>query len=341
MFKFRNRFLGYTALLLLIAGLTGCGAGGTSGGTSHIGSQAGSTADTNQAAGGGALVSTGEETRIVKHAMGETEIKGTPLKVVTLFQGATDVVVSLGMKPVGVVESWVQQPVYEYLRADLEGVPVIGQETQPNLEEIHKLQPDLILATKSRHEDIYEQLSQIAPTVVTETLYDWKETLAKAGEAMNVQDKSDQLLADWEARVADFKQKMGDRLPIEATITNFRADQVRIFYMGYAGRILKDLGFTRPPGHDDEETWGVQLASKESIPDMNADMIFNFNSGTDTGAIQKNYEEWTKSKLWTNLDAVRNGKLVQVDEVAWNSAGGYKTAHMVLDDLYEYFELKE
>lgn len=341
MLKFRKKFFGFTALLLIIAVLAGCAAGGTSEGTANTGTQAGAAAGANQAADGGTDAGTGEETRVVKHAMGETEIKGTPLKVVTLFQGATDVVVSLGVTPVGVVESWVQQPVYEYLRADLEGVPVIGQETQPNLEEIHKLQPDLILATKTRHEDIYEQLSQIAPTVMTETLYDWKETLAKTGEAMNVQDKSDQLLADWEARVADFKQKMGDRLPIEATITNFRADQVRIFYMGYAGKILKDLGFTRPPGHDDEATWGVQLASKESIPDMNADMIFNFNSGTDTEAIQKNYEEWTKSKLWTNLDAVKNGKLVQVDEVAWNSAGGYKTANMVLDDLYEYFELKE
>lgn len=336
MFRFSRMLRGYAVLILIIAVLAGCAAGGPS--EANSGQPAGESTNTSSAGNGGTDSNAGEETRIVKHAMGETEIKGTPQKIVTLFQGANDVVVALGVKPAGVVESWVQQPVYEYLRADLEGVPVIGQETQPNLEEIHKLQPDLIIATKTRHEDIYDQLSQIAPTVMTETLYDWKETLQMTGEAVNLKDKSDQLLSDWEARVADFKQKMGDRLPIEATITNFRADQVRIFYMGYAGQILKELGFTRPQGHD-EDIWGVQLASKESIPDMNADMIFNFNSGTETEAIQKNYEEWTKSKLWTNLDAVKNDKLVQVDEVVWNSAGGYKTANMLLDDLYEYFKL--
>lgn len=338
MLKLRKGLFSSVALLLIITVLSGCASGGAAEGTkNNKGTNA--SENTEQAASSNAEASAAQDTRVIKHAMGETEITGTPKKVVTLFQGATDVVVSLGVKPTGIVESWVQQPVYEYLRADLEGVPVIGQENQPNLEELHKLQPDLILATKIRHEEIYEQLSQIAPTVVTETLYDWKETLATAGEAMNMQDESAQLLADWEARVADFKEKMGDRLPIEATITNFRADQVRIFYMGYAGKILKELGFTRPEGHDDEATWGVILASKESIPDMNADLIFNFNSGTETEAIQKNYEDWTKSKLWANLDAVKNGQLVQVDEVAWNSAGGYKTANMVLDDLYEYFKL--
>lgn len=258
----------------------------------------------------------------------------------TLFQGANDVVVALGVKPAGVVESWVQRPVYEYLRKDLDGVPQVGQESQPNLEEINKLKPDLIIATKIRDEEIYDQLSQIAPTVVTETLFDWKETLKMVGEAMNKTEQSNKLLADWETRVADFKEKMGDRLPIEATITNFRADQVRIFYMGYAGKILKELGFTRPAGHDADK-WGVELTSKEAIPDMNADMIFNFNSGTDTAAIEKNYKDWTSSPLWKNLDAVKNNQLYQVDEVAWNMAGGYTSANMMLDDLYKLFNLNK
>lgn len=317
MFRFNKSLLSLMSLILIISILAGCSSGGS--------------ADKANASG---------ETRMVKHAMGETKISGTPKRIVTLFQGANDVVVALGVKPVGVVESWVQKPVYDYLRQDLEGVTQVGEETQPNLEEIHKLKPDLIIATKSRHEDIYAQLSEIAPTVVTDKLYDWKETLNVAGDAMNAKDKAKQLLSDWDARVADFKQKMGTRLPIEVTITNFRADQVRIFYMGYAGNILKELGFTRPPGHD-EDKWGVELTSKENIPDMNADMIFNFNSGTDREAIEKTYKEWTSSKLWANLDAVKNKRVVQVDEVAWNSAGGYKSANIMLNDLYKYFNLQK
>lgn len=337
MFRLNKKLYIYAALILMISLLAGCASGGSSG-TTNTASSAASAKSTEGSTEGDSTAKAADETRVIKHAMGETEITGTPQRIVTLFQGANDVVAALGVKPVGVVESWVQQPVYEYLRKDLDGVPQVGQESQPNLEEINKLKPDLIIATKIRHEEIYSQLSQIAPTVVTETLFDWKETLKLVGEAMNKTEESGKMLANWETRVADFKEKMGDRLPIEATITNFRADQVRIFYMGYAGKILKELGFTRPAGHD-ADTWGVELTSKEAIPDMNADMIFNFNSGTDAAAIEKNYKDWTSSPLWKNLDAVKNNQLVQVDEVAWNMAGGYTSANMMLDDLYKQFNL--
>src|SRR5699024_11302532 len=60
-----------------------------------------------------------EKTTKIKHAMGTTEIKGKPKRVVTLYQGATDVSVALGVKPVGAVESWVQQPKYDYIKDDL------------------------------------------------------------------------------------------------------------------------------------------------------------------------------------------------------------------------------
>ncbi|WP_339835824.1 iron-siderophore ABC transporter substrate-binding protein [Paenibacillus sp. FSL R7-0272] len=339
MFRFSKKLYIYAVLILMISLLAGCASGGSAG-TTNTASSATSGKSAEGSTDGDQAVKATDETRVIKHAMGETKIMGTPQRIVTLFQGANDVVVALGVKPAGVVESWVQQPVYEYLRKDLDGVPQVGQESQPNLEEINKLKPDLIIATKIRDEEIYDQLSQIAPTVVTETLFDWKETLKMVGEAMNKTEQSNKLLADWETRVADFKEKMGDRLPIEATITNFRADQVRIFYMGYAGKILKELGFTRPAGHDADK-WGVELTSKEAIPDMNADMIFNFNSGTDTAAIEKNYKDWTSSPLWKNLDAVKNNQLYQVDEVAWNMAGGYTSANMMLDDLYKLFNLNK
>ncbi|WP_125553373.1 hypothetical protein [Salibacterium salarium] len=60
-------------------------------------------------------------------------------KVVTLYQGANDTVAALDIEPIGMAKSWTQQPIYEYLRDDLEGTEIIGQETQPNLEEIAEI----------------------------------------------------------------------------------------------------------------------------------------------------------------------------------------------------------
>lgn len=326
----------FAMLLVIVLVISGCGQNQGSVSKEPASQQSGSPTIGSQSE---AITPANEsEVRTIKHEMGETKIQGNPTRIITLYQGANDAAVAYGIKPVGIVESWLQKPVYEYLRDELGDVPQLGTEVQPNLEEIYKLKPDVIFATKTRHEGIYDQLSQIAPTVMIGEVYDWKASVNLMGEVLNREDKSKELMAEWDSRVDDFKQKMGDRLPIEATITNFRADHARIFYLGYAGGILKELGFARPEGHD-AEVWGVQLTSKESIPDMNADVIFNFNSGDDMAAVEKYYKDWTSHPLWANLDAVKNNQVYMVDEVSWNMAGGILSAHRMLDSLYDLFEL--
>ncbi|WP_456277015.1 ABC transporter substrate-binding protein [Bacillus sp. AK128] len=282
------------------------------------------------------------DVREITHAMGTTPIEGTPQKIVTLYQGATDAAVAFGVKPVGIVESWVQTPIYEYLRADLEGTPIVGQETQPNLEEIAKLKPDLIIASKLRHEEVYEQLSEIAPTVAHETVFEYKGTVELMGQAMNQEEKANEIIAAWDARVADFKTKiaakLGEEWPLNVSILNFRADHARIYYTGFAGSILAELGFTRPENQQSED-WGIQLTDKESITEMNADVFYIFNE--DTPEVAKSYEEWTNHPLWANLDAVQNDQVYLVDEVIWNMAGGIQAANLLLDDLYDRFELEK
>ncbi|WP_246031818.1 ABC transporter substrate-binding protein [Salibacterium salarium] len=282
-----------------------------------------------------------EDTRTVEHAMGETEIEGTPEKVVTLYQGANDTAAALGVEPVGIVESWTEKPIYKYLRDDLEGTEIIGEETQPNLEAIAEMDPDVIIANKTRHEDIYEDLSAIAPTVMGEAVYKWEDTLNIMGQALNMQEEADELLASYEERIATFQEKMGEELPIEASITNFRADHARIFYMGFAGRVLEDAGFERPEGHDNTDEWGIKLSSKESIPEADAEVIFNFNSGTETEQIEETFEEWTDHPLWQELEAVENDQVHMVDEETWNAGGGVLAANLMVDDLYEIFDVEE
>jgi len=283
-----------------------------------------------------------EEVRVIEHAMGKTEIQGTPKRIVTLYQGANDAAVSLGVTPVGVVDSWMQKPMYKYLRDDLDGVKHVGLETQPNLEEIAKLNPDLIIASKMRHEKVYGQLSQIAPTVVHETVFKFKETVELMGRAVNKEEKANEVISDWNDRVADFKEKIDNKLgknwPLEVAILNFRADHARIYFSGYAGRILDELGFERPKSHQ-QDKWGIKLTSKESIPEMNADAFFIFMS--DTEAVHNTYQEWTGHPLWKNLDAVKDNKVYQVDQVAWNMAGGMISANIMLDQVYDHFGLEK
>ncbi|MEC0236485.1 iron-siderophore ABC transporter substrate-binding protein [Paenibacillus kribbensis] len=324
MFRASSKGSIWVALMVVLLLLSGCGAGG---------------AGTSTNAGEAPEASSTDSVRTIEHVLGKTEIKGTPKRVVTLYNGANDVMIAYGIKPVGIVEASGTEPVYDYLKKDLEGIPTVGLETQPNMEEIYKLKPDVIIATKFRNEATYQQLSEIAPTVAVDQLYEWKDTVKLIGQVLNQEDKGAQLLADWDQRVADFKKKMGDRLPIKASIVNFRADHARIYYMGFAGQILKELGFTRPP-EQEADKWGIKVNSKESIPDMNADTLFVFNSGKDQAAIEKNYEAWTSHPLWKNLDAYKKKSIFKVNEVNWNLAGGYLSANLMLNDLYQLYDLK-
>lgn len=48
-----------------------------------------------------------ETTYSVEHAMGTTEIKGTPKRIVVLTNEGTEALLALGIQPVGAVQSWV------------------------------------------------------------------------------------------------------------------------------------------------------------------------------------------------------------------------------------------
>lgn len=277
----------------------------------------------------------------VTHAMGTSEVPANPKRVVTLFQGATDSAVALGIKPVGVVESWAQKPIYEYLREDLQGVELVGLETQPNLEVIARLKPDVIIAAKARHEKIYGQLSQIAPTVMADTVYDFRRSLVLTAEALGRQSKGEQIWQAWQKRTASFREQLNTQQkqwPLTASVLNARADHMRIYlHESYAGAVLDDIGFASPM--PDHQGWGIKLKTKEALPSVNADVFFVVFDRND-GAIQQVFDDWSSHPLWKVLKAPRNDQVYQVDFVNWILSGGILGANLILDELSELYRLE-
>ncbi|WP_018133468.1 ABC transporter substrate-binding protein [Effusibacillus pohliae] len=273
----------------------------------------------------------------VKHAMGETKIKGTPKRVVVLTNEGTEAVLALGVKPVGAVKSWTGDPWYDHIKPEMEGVKPLGTEPQPNLEEIAALKPDLILGNKMRHEKIYPQLSAIAPTVFSETLRgEWKNNFRLYAEALNKKAEGEKVIADFDKRVEDFKKKAGDKLKTKVSLVRFMPDRTRIYYNDtFAGIILKQIGFARPEKQNKDAF--ADDVTKERIPDMDGDILFYYTYETGNGQASKAEKEWTNDPLWKNLNVVKNGKAYKVNDVIWNTAGGVKAANLLLDDLEKYF----
>lgn len=264
-----------------------------------------------------------------------------PERVVTLFQGATDTAVALGLAPVGVVESWIERPMYHYLRAKLTDVRYLGLETQPDLEGIALLHPDLIVGARNRHTLIAPLLSRIAPTVIAEELYDFKALLRLMARATGREARAARLLQHWRRRVTVFRTKMarrlGERWPPTVSVVSFRSNHARIYYGGFARTVLDELGFRRPAAQQ-HAGWGIKLTSQESIPAMDAEAIFVFMVASDP-AVMDTYRKWTRHPLWQQLKATTNQAVFRVDPVIWNMGGGYLAANRMLDALYAHYGL--
>ncbi len=262
-------------------------------------------------------------------------------RIVTLYQGATDSAVALGVPPIGVVDSWLEPPMYRYLRDALSDVEHVGLETQPNLEKIAWLAPDRVIASDFRHARVAPLLRAIAPTVFAPTVFDFKTTLMLVADATGREAQAERLLQQWDARVADFRQqmatKLGEQWPLSAAVVRFKSDHLRIYTSGFAGSILDELGFEQP---DTLQTqgWGMKLTNSENIPVLEADVMFVLLEPDDP-AIAANYRRWRAHPLWQRLSSVRHQRVFEADPVSWMMGGGILAANAMLDDLYRHYEL--
>lgn len=279
--------------------------------------------------------------------MGTTDVECTPEKVVTLGQGQTDSTLAFGVTPVGVVEPWTDEW-YAYLPGEVEQATVVGTELEPDLEAIAALQPDVILGSKLRHEAFYEQLSQIAPTVMSETIgVAWKDNVSLWAQALCRQDEGEEVLAAYEQRADDLEAALTEagKADTQVSMIRFQPDEVRIYLTGFPGSVLRDAGLDRPEAQQVED-WASspQLVeiSEERIPEMDGDVIFVMVS-SDSYAQAEGYDldetmtRWTSTELWKGLEAVQADAVHKVNEQHWNLGGGILAANAMLEDLEAYF----
>ncbi|CAM3996978.1 ABC transporter substrate-binding protein [Mesobacillus zeae] len=286
----------------------------------------------------------------VEHAMGTTKLDKAPKKIVILTNEGTEALLALGIKPVGAVQSWLGDPWYDHIKDQMDGVQVVGTESEVNLEAIAALKPDLIIGNKLRQEAVYSQLNAIAPTVFSETLRgDWKENFSLYAKALNLEDKGNKVIDDFDAHVEEVKKNLGDQVNKKVSVVRFMAGKTRIYYTeSFSGVIFDQLGMKHPEHQAELFTPDNKLGNlavevgKEVTPKMDGDAIFYFTYAPEGDKEALNTaKEWTNDPLWKNLNAVKNGNAYQVSDATWNTSGGVAAANIMLDDLEKLLTKKK
>ncbi|GGL39540.1 ABC transporter substrate-binding protein [Planomonospora parontospora] len=316
---------------VLALGLAACGSdtSGTAGGTA--------TAAPSAPAADGASYP-----RTVKHAMGETEIPAQPKRVVALDQSFVDAVLTLDTEVVGyTVYRGIDEKLPDYLAPVMDqaqNIKPVGTLEAPSLEQIIALKPDLIVSAKIRHEALYDKLTQIAPTVFSETTGAiWKDNLRLMGRALGKEALADERIKAYEDRAAkigeSIKAKEGEMPTV--SVARFAGEPTVRLYVenSYSGLVLKDVGFPRPEGQPTTTETIMVPISEENIPQLDADHIFVVSyPDPEVQAIQKKFQT---NPLWGKL----KGEQHVVDDTTWMAAVGLQGAHVVLDDLAKIFEV--
>jgi iron complex transport system substrate-binding protein len=267
--------------------------------------------------------------RMISHAMGTTEVAASPQRVVVLDTSELDNALALGIVPVGapVAEALEYQG---YLAEQLVGIADTGAISEPNLEAILALKPDLILGSKQRYEAIYPQLSAIAPTVFAESLrVPWQTNFRLHAEALGTTSVADALIAAYGAQVARLQAALGaDRGATTISVIRFRPGQVRLYLKSsFIGYILQDVGVGRPASQDRDE-FSAEI-TLEQIADVDADYIFI----TGYAQADSDQDSFLKSPLWLTLGAVKSGRAIDVNDDTWIAGLGVQAATLVLGDL--------
>ena len=275
-----------------------------------------------------------ENVRVIEHALGKTQVPINPQRVIVLG-GGLDIVLSLGIKPIGSVNIG-----EEYLKSKVEGIESVGASGSPNLEAIVALNPDLILGAEWDKKS-YEPLSQIAPTVISEVNNsgEWKELLHKYAEALGKTDKVKQVMADYHTRIEEFQAQMGDRLQeTEVSIVRLYQSNIEIYLEdSFCGTIVADAGLPRPHYQTNTEQKSTMEISKELLHIADGDAIFVWTFGHTKEIAedaQKALKELKADPLWSQLNAVQQGQAYDVPGY-WVSMGPI-AANLVLDDLFKY-----
>ncbi|MFC9946973.1 ABC transporter substrate-binding protein [Streptomyces pratensis] len=295
------------------------------------------SSDSGSGSGSDGSASSSGGTHMVGTAMGNIKVPVAPERVVVLDTAELDSALTLGVKPVGATHTGTESGFLSYLpKEEVAGIEDVGEMMTPNLEAVAALKPDLILTSKIRHGDKYDELTKIAPTVMTEnTGYPWKENFQVHANALGKVPAAEKVIADYDTHVAEVTEALGGKEKAAATEVNMvrfvEGADIRVYgRQNYIATILADVGLGRPAIVDKAKDGFSYDVSPEKIDQADADVVFH----STYGDAEKSKETRTVgSGLWKNMAAVKDGKVFPVEDELWIQGIGYTAAEKILDEL--------
>ncbi|MBD2847578.1 AraC family transcriptional regulator [Paenibacillus sp. IB182496] len=283
------------------------------------------------------------QTRQVQHLMGTTDIPAQPQRI--MVAGLEDIALAL---EVPLAQASVPTGHYLYETLEGQGVEIIADVGDTlNYEAILQGSPELIIASDLAvyEQDIYDQLSKIAPTIVY-ARGDWRSSIVELGEALGRQEQAQRVVQQYADKLGQASAAIKQAGNSGSTVAAIRPSikEVQVFYpwFVYTELLYSELGLEVSPAiaarmEDAEEgTWG-EIAALETFPELTADHLFVVVGSSYSTAEQ--YEEELRGmaeveelEIWKRHPAVKQEQVYMVSARHWMLNGPTADA-MKIDDV--------
>lgn len=216
----------------------------------------------------------------------------------------------------------------------------VGSRLEPDTELIKKAEPQLILADKTRHESIFEKLNTAAPTVLLESFdanYDQSiETFKQIAELVSKEDKGRELVVQHNEKVEDLSKdiKLDKDVSTIAAVPTHDGLYVHASY-SYVGQFLQKVGFNGSIPEDMENHLPEYMGA--DYLKVDTDRFASFNPERILIMVDEDnkadYEKLKESEAWSNIEAVRNDRVHDVNRERWAKYRGLIASELILEDL--------
>jgi len=251
------------------------------------------------------------ETIIVRDVRGEVEIPANPKRLVDL-SGNSDILHILGYKVIGTANSdaydYTKFPTY--LEEILKGAKILGYSMQDTMdvEAIMELEPDLIIISTVQ-EKMYEQLKEIAPTVMIQLeALDWKEDVKTLGKLFKKEVQAEQWLQEYEKKAKEIGNAIKAEFGENASYLSFLASGGQFFVFdgaGFGSILYNDMGLPKPEGMPEQSSISLPVVTYEGLAAIKADYIFLL-------ATEQDQQELEQNAIWNSLPAVKEGEVIKL-----------------------------
>ncbi|ACU34266.1 iron-siderophore ABC transporter substrate-binding protein [Actinosynnema pretiosum subsp. pretiosum] len=275
-------------------------------------------------------------------ARGKTvELKAPAKKVVSLEWAETEMVLTLGVTPVGAAdpEGYATWNAAEALPGDVKDV---GKRGEPSVDAIVALEPDLVLMPLARDTAVAEQLEKAVPVVMTKSSDATKnfdrlrEDFTLIAKAVGKEAEAKTALAEMDAKLAEGKKAVEAK---GATGTPFvmadgwmQGSTVSIRPFG-KGSLVSDtaeaVGLVNAWTGEVDAEWGLGATDVEGMTAITDPKTIMVYSASEEDVFTTGLKD---NAVWQRLPFTASGKITKLEKGTW-TFGGPKSVAVIADQF--------